>query len=274
VRSHWRLLPLFALMGAILLGTFYFLQPPVYTSTAEILYSHQDQSAQLTGEQVDSGDPERTLATQRDIVLSDQVLAPVVKATQTDRRDLLSSLQVATETGSDVMTISASDTDATRASRIATAVVDAYVSYNQAQGKARLEAQAEALAPLIADLEPRVQVRPRDTDLVGQAQVSAAINQLATLVNKQQSLRAAAAAYRGQASVLAVPEVPRAPSSPSWTIGAVLGGLLGLGLAILVALVKGSLRVRRNERDDLPAEVVPDLGRPAPAVRRRAEVGR
>lgn len=269
VRTHWRLLPLLALMGALLLGTYYFLQPPRYTSSATIQYSHQDQSAQLTGQQVNSGDPERTLATQRDIVLSDQVLAPVVKATQMDRRDLLSALQVSTEPGSDVLRISAEDTDPTRASRVATAVVDAYVGYSRAQGKQRLEAQAEALSPLIADLQPRTQVRPRETDVVGQAQVSAAVSQLATLVQQQQQLRAAAAAYQGQASVLAVPEVPRAPSSPSWILGAVLGGLLGLGLALLVALIKGSIRQRRYDPDPITAEM-PELQRPPRVVRRRA----
>lgn len=274
LRTHWRLLPLLALMGAMLLGTFYFLQPPRYTSTADLLYSHQDLSAQVTGQQSNNfADPERTLATQRDIVLSDQVLAPVVEATRSTRRDLLSSLTVSTETGSDVLRISAEDTDATRASRIATAVVDAYVDYNRSLGKAQLESQAEALTPLITDLQPRAQLRPRETDVVGQAQVSAAITQLATLVQKQQSLRAAAAAYQGQASVLAVPEVPRSPSSPSWQTGAVLGGLLGLGLAVLVALVKGSIRQRRDERDELTAGL-PDLGGSASVPRRRAEAGR
>jgi uncharacterized protein involved in exopolysaccharide biosynthesis len=259
-------------MGALLVGTFYYLQPPRYTSSATIQYSHQDLSAQLTGQQVNSGDPERTLATQRDIVLSDQVLAPVVKATQRDRRELLSALQVSTETGSDVMRISAEDTDATRASRVATAVVEAYVGYNRSLGKRQLEAQAEALTPLITDLQPRAQVRPRENDVVGQAQVSAAINQLATLVQQQQQLRAAAAAYQGQASVLAVPEVPRTPSSPSWRLGAALGLVLGLGLALLVALIKGSIRQRRYAPDDLSAEL-PELQRPARAARRPAEAG-
>jgi hypothetical protein len=155
VRTHWRLLPLLALMGALLLGTFYFLQPPRYTSTATVQYSHQDPTAGLTGQQANYGDPERTLATQRDIVLSDRVLAPVVEATSMSRPDLLSALRVSTETGNDVLRISAEDTSAARASQLAKAVVDAYVNHNRALGKQRLEAQAEALSPLIADLQPR-----------------------------------------------------------------------------------------------------------------------
>jgi uncharacterized protein involved in exopolysaccharide biosynthesis len=267
VRTHWRLLPLLALMGALLLGTFYFLQPPRYTSTATVQYSHQDPTAGLTGQQANYGDPERTLATQRDIVLSDRVLAPVVEATSMSRPDLLSALRVSTETGNDVLRISAEDTSAARASQLAKAVVDAYVNHNRALGKRQLEAQAEALTPLIADLQPRTQVRPRENDVVGQAQVSAAVSQLATLVQQQQQLRAARAAYQGQASVLAVPEVPRAPSSPSWPWEPPWVLVLGLGLALLVALIKGSIRQRRYDPDDLSAEL-PELQRPPRVVRR------
>ena len=276
VRAHWRLLPLLALMGGLLLGAFYFLQPARYTSSAELLYSHSDQTEALTGSPAGfgGGDPERTLVTQRDIVLSDGVLAPVMKSTRSSRRELLASLRVDTETGSDVLRISAQDPDARRAATLANAVVDAYVGYNRSLGVRRLQAQAETLSPLIADLQPRASVRPREDDIVGQAQVSAAATQLATFVQRQQQLRVAAEAYQGQASVLAVPEVPRAPSSPSWQVGAVIGGLVGLGLAVLLSLIKGGTRQRRDDvGDDLTANL-PERGRPTRFAPRRAGAGR
>jgi uncharacterized protein involved in exopolysaccharide biosynthesis len=269
VRTHWRLLPLLALMGALLLGTFYFLQPPRYTSTATVQYSHQDPTAGLTGQQANYGDPERTLATQRDIVLSDRVLAPVVEATSMSRPDLLSALRVSTETGNDVLRISAEDTSAARASQLAKAVVDAYVNHNRALGKQRLEAQAEALSPLIADLQPRARcARVRVTSSARRRSLPPSPS---WAPSSSSSSRCALRRLPTRAGLRARgPRGAEGTELPVLADGAVLGALLGLGLAILVALVKGSLRQRRHERDDLVVGR-PDLSRPARVVRRRAE---
>jgi len=258
VRS-WRLVLACLLLGAVLLGAAVLLRPTTYTSEAKVLWQ-SDVSQFLPAGTVAAGtaDADRALSTQADVITGDAVMGAAAKTTGVTTKDLRTRTTIQVQQTSDVLVVQVASTTATKARAQAQALVDSYLASSKQQGTAALTAQADALQQPIDALQAQLaqlnsvvpapgvtaaQIAAADaTAAATAASRNAVIGQLSTLTTQQDQLRAAAALYPGQASVLSGADRPEEPSSPSLPVAVLLGAALGAVLGVLIALARGARR--------------------------------
>lgn len=254
VAASWRLIVVIALLGALCLALLYALTSDRYSSSTTILFRSGDPSSLVgtlpTG--FGSGNSDRALNTQADVILSDAVVEPAARAVGSTASAVRRSIEVETGIDSDVLTLSGQANTASGAQRLTAALADAYVSLNRQEGVRFLETQAEALQAPIASLTARLDaltvagsVTPAD-----ESRRAALVVQLTELTQEQERLRTNAEIYAGQVVVLSAADKPDIPSSPSPTLGAVQGAALSIVLGVLLALARalGGKRLRSGPR--------------------------
>jgi uncharacterized protein involved in exopolysaccharide biosynthesis len=245
----WPVILLSALIMAGAVAGLAAARPPAWTSTESVLYG-SDSSSLLSGAAPSTADVQRTLATQAQIVLSDQVLDSAASGLDVPLRELRKDVQVTDLPDSNVLTISVSAASAREAKRRTELVTNGYIAYSTKVARQSLADQAESLSPSIAQLRRQL-ARVGDTSGDSSPLTSA----LSSLVQRQIQLSSAAKAEEGAARVISTAELPETPSSVSTKSAALVGAGIGLVLGFGLALLLGRRRKptgarRRTYRED------------------------
>ncbi len=248
-------------LGALVVGAGSVVLGPSFTSTADVLWN-PGALEYLGGATPDTPDSlDRQVSDQREVVLSDAVVSGAADELGMDPDDVRDMLEVEVQTGSSLLVVSATADDADEAVEVSEAVTAAYVEDVRVSGAGALADQADILqgsidrltgetATLTADLAAangELAQLPVTSPAYGAAQNRAtglstrltdASAELSDLVSEQESLRASAEAYPGQAFVLRDARTPTGPSSLSLPTALVLGAALGLLLGACVVLYR------------------------------------
>ncbi len=247
-RSWWIIVSAVAL-GSLVLAAAVTIRPVDYTSTTTLLFSVTDPSEAVTGVSGagPSGDPDRALNTQLQIVDGDAVVAPAAESLGLTTSEVREHVSVEAEPETNVLRLSGRAGSAEDAQRLVTAVAESYIAQSRTAGTDRLLARADTVAANAAALSARFDALPPVslTQSTTDPRRAAYAAQIASLALEEEQVRTAAAAYPGQVSVLSAAEVPLRPSSPTTLTAALVGAGLGLVLGCLVAV----LREPRRNRD-------------------------
>jgi uncharacterized protein involved in exopolysaccharide biosynthesis len=240
------------LLGAALVGAGSALSGPKYTSEAHVLWSPG--ALEYLGDTNAPTDPnalDRQVVDQQQVILGDAVMGTAADLLNADVDELREVVAVAVQDESSLIVISTTSADPEEATTVTAAVTDAYVNNVRTAGTEALDNQAKLLDSSIDRLNTELQSAQAElADVDGQlARLSVnspayAVTQgradraatrsaetqsrLQDLLAQQESLRAAGAAYTGEAFTMRAASQPTAPSSASLTTSLMLGGALGL----------------------------------------------
>ena len=244
-----------ALVSALALGLLYDQRDKKYTSETRVTFDVGAAPAVVAGKgnTLSGSDAERALATQADVVTSDEVLGRLQKAMRFSAVSLRRNTTVTLEPGSNILTIAATASTPTRARDLARGLADAYADANRRGGALSLQAQADALQPAVTQVTAQLNA-VRGDSAAATASRGSLLNQLGTVTQQQQQLQAAATAYAGQVDVLAAAALPTSPSSPGRYQGAAQGLALGALLGSLNALLLELRRSRNGPTSPAAAE--------------------
>lgn len=199
-----------------------------WTSSASVVYGLES-SDRLFGSSTSSGDVQRTLATQAQVVLGDSVMTAASEQLGIGRQRLVRATTVVNLTDSNVLRISVEAGSGDAATRRAQVVTDQYVANTQAVARAGFADQAAALDAPIAQLRTIIGDSLTNNPRFNPAALN---NALTGLLQQQLQLQAAAASETGPVQVLAGADSPRGPSSIGTPTAAVIGA--GLGIVVVV----------------------------------------
>ncbi len=261
LRSWW-LIAAALVAGAVALGLIAYLQPLSWTATATVQYRPGDPVASLTGggSGVSGTDADRLLNSQQDILLGDAVITPAAASLAMPGAQLRRALELRRRDGSDILTLSATAGSPEAAARLASIVTTTYVEVGRAEGEQALSARAKALGTTIVEVSAAAATLPPAVEGVPDDPRRASyVTQLEALEQQQQQLIIAARLYPGKITVLRMPEIPSAPSSPGALEGGIVGASLGLVLGMIVAIGRGARSRSRSRRRPVPAQVPWDL---------------
>jgi polysaccharide biosynthesis transport protein len=198
------------------------LQTKEYTASASLLFGTQSLEARLFGFEP-TGDPQRETATNLKLVSVDQVAVRTAHAMDVPGltpSDVRNAVAVTPEGESELIAIEATDTSPTLAARIANEFASQYISFSRDEEKGKIE-EAKSLVEAKLDELP-----PFEREGTAGEVLSRRIRQLEAL----------AAVQTGKAELAQPATVPSSPSSPRTSrnvaLGILLGGLLGIGLAL------------------------------------------
>lgn len=238
LRTLWRRKAVIALALIVVAGgamTSAYLQTPLYASTAQVLRQSQPKSLFDTG----SGayvDPTRALQTEILILLSQPV-----RDRATQKLGFRGAITASPEGQTDVIAIRAEDPVARRAADIANAFANAYIEYRRTQDVDDVLNAATEVQGKIRDLQKQI-------DSTTGAQRDTLIQQQALFSNRLDQLQVDASIQTGGAQLVASAQVPTVPFAPrplrSGVIAAVLGLLLGVGLAFLLEYLDDSVKTK------------------------------
>ncbi|MGX5655286.1 hypothetical protein ACWKWC_10995 [Geodermatophilus nigrescens] len=245
------------LLGGALAGAATTLSDPTYTSESHVLWSPG--ALEYLGETVPT-DPnalDRQVVDQSAVIFSDAVLGTAAEGLGVDPDDLREELTVSLQDGSSLLVIAATAPEAATATETTDAVTTAYVDYVRTSGADALRQQADLLQSSIDRLNGELEAANRELEAVNGELAGISVNspayaiaqgradraatrsadaqtRLADLIGQQESLRAAAEAFTGEAFVMRQATEPEAPSSPSLVTSLVLGGGLGFFIGLCV----------------------------------------
>lgn len=244
---------------AVVAGVVSSLRPAQYRSATRIYLQPDSPAEQLNPGQLAFRDPARFVQAQIDIMSSEAVAREAGRAVGgLTAKDIERRVSVRSSPQSDVLEISATDTDRERARRIADAVVSSYIENRRRSAVAGLERAAkdldERLAPLeaqLADFDAKIAALPAAPpgDAAGQQLLAlreAIASQYETLFSRRQELAVDISLQRGGAEVIAEATLPTDPVSPrpvrDAAAGALFGGILGIGIVLLREQLDDRLR--------------------------------
>ncbi len=232
LRRRWWIIILVAAIGAG--GAYFFAnrKPKQYTAQASLLFTSPQFDQTLFGKQVNSAspDPGRQAATNLALLDLQTVARRVSDVLKIPRSQVVSDIQVGSDSQSDVVSVTATDSGPATAASIANTYVQQYIAFRQQTDRNQL-AQAQRLVnSQIAAFPPSKQ--NSSTYL--------------TLLSESHQLQLLASLQTGNAEVVQTATAPRSPSAPSPKKDAIIGLILGLlAAAGLVALLeRGDRRIK------------------------------
>ncbi len=216
-------------------------QEKQYTASASLLFRDPGFDQKVFGSETFEGssDPAREAATNVELVSLDVV------AERTARRlpgvaSVDDKVEVAAEGQSDVVAIEATDSSPSRAARIANTFGEQYIAFRREADRAKIVEARELVESRLEALGIGAQQGP----------------QASSLRERLQQLDILASLQTGNAELAETAEPPSSASSPrvlrNTAIGAFLGVLLGIGLALLLE------RLDRRIRDPKELEAIFD----------------
>jgi polysaccharide biosynthesis transport protein len=236
-------------------------QQPLYQASAEVLLNRQDIGASLTNiEDPTLLDPNRNAQTQAQLARVPEVARRVVKALGLQDRgayDFLDESFVSASEETDLLTFSVVDANRELAPRLATEYGRQFTLY-------RTELDTRTLSAARRAVEAQL-----DT-LKSEGKESSAL--YADLADKQQQLRTLETLYTSRA-VLVRPAAGAAQIQPKPVRNGIIGGMLGVVLALVFAFLAEALDTRVRSGDDIGEKLgLPLLARvPEPPRRLRKQ---
>jgi capsular exopolysaccharide synthesis family protein len=261
-KRWWWLLLLMSLMGGGLAFFKNSRQPRFYSATATLLISPAPRRGTDELSAIQTG--QSLAATYQQLVVTEPILEPVVQDLGLPFGVDLLKGKVSADTVRDtqLLHVSASDTEPARAAAIANAVADRFAKFISEQELARDSPARAALQKLIEDTQreadqTRQQIgnleakgHPNVGDQSQLEDLHARLDQLerslADLLVQAQQLDLDAAALQNQVRVYVpatVPDAPIAPRTLFYTVlGAFLGGVVGLGVVGLIEYLDDTVK--------------------------------
>ncbi len=228
--------------------------PKSYEGTAEVLITEKDTASAILGDVLpSSSQPERTLATQVQLMS----LRPIAEATikklnlQTTADDLLKHVSVSAVGQTNIVKITATDSDPARAARIANAMAEEYVQSSRDAERASMAAAAEEVQKRlddakseIIDLGHKIAGSQNATDL--QAELQIATGTYSTLADKLEQLRISEQLETGPGRVVSAAAVDTNAVSPNLSrnllLALVVGLVFGIGTAFLYEYLDSTIK--------------------------------
>ncbi len=279
-RHKWLIIQV-TLVAAVAAATVSYVQTPVYTATAQLVSSPPDVSGVLSGSNVRafSQDPARRIATQVELFKSVEVARIAAeKIGYRGKPQALSDKVKASAVGqTDVIEVSATDTDPERAAAIANAMADAFVAFQASRSLAtiqtltkqigdRLQSAKADLDRLDAEFRAVLNSKKPGNAEALTAQRDAALEEYTSLKQKYDDLQIQASLQQDSAVVSERAAVPVGPSAPrpirNTALAGVLGLLLGIGLGFLRERLDDSVNSKERIEDAIGAPllgVIPDF---------------
>lgn len=247
------------------LGAFYasHREQKLYRSSADVLLSTQNLAGSLANVQSSNEDPTRVAATQADLAQTPPVAERALRlAHVADRtpQQLLSRSSVSSASNADILTFAVTDPSPAVAQRLAQSYAIAYTRYRRQLDTASI---AQALQ--------KVEARVRELKAAG----AAGSTGYANLVDTEQQLRSMDV-LQGSNAQLIRSAGPAAETQPKTTrnaaLGAVLGLLLGIGLAFLRDALNTRVRTEGEVQDLLNLPLLARIPEPARRLRSKSRL--
>jgi capsular exopolysaccharide synthesis family protein len=214
------------------------LQDERYSASASLLFRDPGLDQKLFGSTYlpPSRDPDREAATNVELVslrvVSERAARRLGPGVDADA--VRSRIDIHARGRSDVVVVTATDRDPRAAARLANLFAEEYVGFRRAADRAKIrDAQALVERQLAAQ---GIESNGREAE---------------SLRSRAQELRVLAALQTGNAEVVQEASAPTAPSSPRVVRNTVLGGVLGLLLALAGTILHARLDRRIREPDEL-----------------------
>ncbi|MEA2686399.1 MAG: tyrosine-protein kinase, partial [Actinomycetota bacterium] len=267
-RKRIVLLTVGLILGAALVASF--LQEPVYSASARLLLQPKQSESPFDANTGARSDPARALATDIEVLKS-----PIV---QNEVRSRLGSAPRVTASPvgqTDVVRVSAESTDPKRAADVANAYASAYIDVRRQQAVDSLLNAGKEIQEKIGALEQ--QIRGLDGQVAAaatpdqaavresvSAQRQALVQQQALFKQTLDKLTVDANLASGGAQLVGSAVVPTTPVKPkpvrNAALAAILGLMLGVGLAFLVEYLDDSIKTREDlERITAPIPVIAQI---------------
>jgi polysaccharide biosynthesis transport protein len=236
-RKRWKLvLLLVALVTAVALGLT-LAQSKVYSASASLLFRDPALDDALFGPGVVQGpvDPTREAQTNLRLVSLDVVADRAGQRLGLTGDAVQAKVEVSAEGESDVISITATDSDPEAAAELANTFAQEYIAFRRSADRAKIRNAQELVRRELAKLE----------------QTATRGEQLKTLEAREDQLAILRSLQTGNAELVQRAEPPTSPSSPKPVLNLSLGLLLGLCLGLAAAW----LREQRDPRITAPEEV-------------------
>ena len=262
IESLWRyrwVVVLSTVVVAVAAGGLSYLQPVRYEATARLFLD--DPANAGVFDEVGTGDPARYIQNQAELLTARPVAvrASELMAERLTPKEVLESVEGASSTGFDTVTIVAVDSTAEGAAELANAVGQAYqdVVAEEVEGKAeeaisRLEENAERLRQSIHEAESRF---GEGGNAALEAERDSAIAQLVNIEQRANQVAVDASLFGSGIRLFEEAEIPASPVQPQPLRNAVVGGLLGLGPAVAFAYWRAGHCQRADDRH-VPARIL------------------
>jgi capsular exopolysaccharide synthesis family protein len=233
VRRHAGLIALCFVVTAAAAFAFSELQTKEYSASASLLFRNPGFAEDLFGTTPTATNPQP----QREAATNEKLVGLHVVAEKTARQlsgltadEIASMVSVESEGDAELVSVTATSTDAAQARRVANTFARQFISFRADSDKAKLE-QAKNLAE-------------REYKRLSQSEKNSARGQ--ALSRGAEKLGILASLQTGNAELVQPAQLPTSPSSPkpkrNTVLGAILGLLLGIGLAFLFERLNRRLR--------------------------------
>jgi polysaccharide biosynthesis transport protein len=230
-------------------------QAKVYRSTSQVLLRPNDPNERIgtsgaTGTEILNAD--RIVQAQADIAKGPTVrTAAAAKLGTVTEQDLKSRLVVSPATNSNILSISADDTDAQRAATLANAVAAAFIENRRLSAVTGLESAIADLDEKVAESQHQItELAKTQSDPSRAAQLDTAQLQYRSLSDRRLQLAVDKDLKKGEAELIASAAPADQPISPKPARTAALAAILGLlGIAGAI-LLKDRLDTRLRSRED------------------------
>jgi succinoglycan biosynthesis transport protein ExoP len=229
------------------------LQVPKYQATAEVLLQYQSATQSFLNPSTGQpADPTRQVQNQLQVIQS-QPVKQIVR----DQIGYAPTIVAIPVGQTDVIAITAQNTDPIAAATIANTYANAYISYRQSQAVANALANAAQVQTQINQLQTQISAlnsQIQNASPKNAADVTASLSpqlltlsqQQATLKQQVAQLQSEAALNSGNAQLVDKATVPTTPASPrpvrDLVIAAAAGLILGMGAAILLDQLDDSVK--------------------------------
>jgi polysaccharide biosynthesis transport protein len=201
-----------------------FLQTPIYEAESQIVIQTRSTADPFDQQALSSGDAEREAATAIEVIKSEPVRAEVEK-----KIGSAPQVSVAVVGETNVISIKARSTDAERATLIANAYAESYVSFKRTQAVNESLAATSQVRARVDDLQKEIDGLPEG------GQRDALISEQAAFKSTLAQMQVRSSISSGGTALVSRAEVPTTPVEPQKLRSALLALALGLALGVGIA---------------------------------------
>ena len=247
-RRAWVIVLAFVLVTGATIG-FSLLQEKQYSASASLLFRDPQLDQKLFGSTflAESRDPAREAATNVSLVSLEAVAAQTSdKLEGPTGREIDEKVDVTAEGQSDLVSVTATDTDPRFAAKLANTFANEYIGFRQDADRQKIREAQKLVENEIDELESS----------------GASGSEVNSLEQRLDQLTVLASLQTGNAELVQEAQPPQSASSPKLGLNGALGAIVGLLLGLALALLLDRLDRRIRESDEIE-EIV---GRPVLGV--------